>query len=329
MPQNSEGSVTYNVLLTGLGTSPQFPDINPSWAAVRPLHNTFIPLEPPQEPPESDKEQQSPDGRQGEPILNQEPKRPPPQEIRISCLQIPVEYEAIQQIVPGLHARPPMLPEHVKNDINFPQPPDRGYDLIFHIGTAGRGPLRMEKCAHKTGYHMKDALGKYAPICQTGKKVADEQNGAAAAVGLIPEPHPPAHNQLVPSPIPHTDHPPVEAPPARINRGFNGGAYDRLEEELQSDIDVVRLVGDMKQGGIEGVYSSMDAGHYICDFIYFCSLAEAKRHGKPYDKDLRRVLLLHCPPPGLPVPTATVTDAVKQIVYWVCEDTYFPQQQKQ
>lgn len=41
----------------------------------------------------------------------------------------------------------------------------------------------------------------------------------------------------------------------------------------------------------------MDAGHYICDFTYYCSLAESKRNGKPYEKDRNtQVLFVHCPP---------------------------------
>ena len=63
----------------------------------------------------------------------------------------------------------------------------------------------------------------------------------------------------------------------------------------------------------------MDAGHYLCDFIYFCSLAESKRTAKPYEKRRNtQVLFLHCPPVGQPLGTEEVTDAIKRIVVWIC-----------
>lgn len=63
----------------------------------------------------------------------------------------------------------------------------------------------------------------------------------------------------------------------------------------------------------------MDAGHYLCDFIYYCSLAEAKRTAKPYEKRRNtQVLFLHCPPVNQPLSTEEVTDAIKRIIVWMC-----------
>jgi hypothetical protein len=65
----------------------------------------------------------------------------------------------------------------------------------------------------------------------------------------------------------------------------------------------------------------MDAGHYICDFIYYCSLAEVRRSTKPYEKRRHtQVLFLHCPPVGKPLSSEEVTDAIKRIVVWVCSE---------
>lgn len=65
----------------------------------------------------------------------------------------------------------------------------------------------------------------------------------------------------------------------------------------------------------------MDAGHYLCDFIYYCSLAEAKRTAKPYEKRRNtQVLFLHCAPVGQPLTTEEVTDAIKRIIVWVCRE---------
>ncbi len=64
----------------------------------------------------------------------------------------------------------------------------------------------------------------------------------------------------------------------------------------------------------------MDAGHYLCDFIYYCSLAEVMRSVKPYEEKrwIPQVLFLHCPPVGQPLTTEDVTNAIKKIIGWVC-----------
>lgn len=305
---------TYNVLLTGFGPFGQHKE-NPSWLAVRPLQNTLITLDPHPDPIVPDPTASPAADGPAPAILNEEPKRLPPAEIRISTLEIPVEYETIMKIVPGLHARPPVLPEQVQGNSLFPAPPERGYDFIFHIGVAGRGPLRMEKLAHKTGYHMKDASGNYAPTSNTKK--SEEVNGAASAAGVVVAPEGQPR-------LPSTEIPPETAPldnfTLRVHRGYGHG-YERFTEELLTDIDVTRLVQDMKLAGIEHVYSSMDAGHYLCDFIYYGSLAEAQRNKKPFEKANRtRVLFMHCPPVDQPCSTEDVTNAIKQIIVWVCED---------
>jgi len=83
----------------------------------------------------------------------------------------------------------------------------------------------------------------------------------------------------------------------------------------------MRLVQDLRQSGIDQIYTSMDAGHHVCDFIYYCSLAEAKRTAKPYEKRRNtQVLFLHCPPVNQPLSTEEVTEAIRRIVIWVCRE---------
>ncbi len=231
---------TYNVLLTGFGVCDHVhllmlveADLrfaqpfgqhkeNPSWLAVRPLQNTLITLDPHPDPIVADPAA-SP-AADGPAILNEEPKRLPPAEIRISTLEIPVEYETVMKIVPGLHARPPVLPEQVQGNPLFPAPPERGYDFIFHIGAAGRGPLRMEKLAHKTGYHMKDASGNYAPTSNTKK--SEEVNGAAAAAGVVVAPE--GQPRLPSSEIP-PETAPLDSFTSRVHRGYGHG-YERFTD---------------------------------------------------------------------------------------------------
>ena len=76
----------------------------------------------------------------------------------------------------------------------------------------------------------------------------------------------------------------------------------------------------------------MDAGHYLCDFIFYCSLAEAKKGISPQDKFKDRipplrptpVLFMHCPPVDQPLSTEKVTDAIQRIVLWVCSRLHQP-----
>jgi pyroglutamyl-peptidase len=103
--------------------------------------------------------------------------------VKISALEIPVEYEAVKDIVPKLHLRPPMLPDSVNKDDFYPLPPDKGYDFIFHVGVAGRGPLRMEKLGHKLGYYMKDATGKMAPVVKAAPSDFQRREDLDVSIG--------------------------------------------------------------------------------------------------------------------------------------------------
>lgn len=70
----------------------------------------------------------------------------------------------------------------------------------------------------------------------------------------------------------------------------------------------------------------MDAGHYLCDFAYFCSLAEAKRVSSKQEKSKDRgsparstpVLAMHCPPVSQPLTTEQVTEAIRIVVVRIC-----------
>ncbi|KAG6868920.1 hypothetical protein C0993_007694 [Termitomyces sp. T159_Od127] len=282
IPRQPSEDARFRVLVTGFGPFHHY-EVNPSWLAVRGLHDTT--LDP------------APVGPQGRP-------RP----IHISALEIPVSYEAVLAVVPGLHARPPILPQAVRN--NFPPPPPSGYDFIFHIGVAGRGPLRMERQGHKLGYHMKDADGKLAPHARsTPKDFSRRPDDHLAAENIERE-------RLGLEMVEHVG----SDTSARSTRGF-GVQYESFSDELPTEIDVTRLVQDLKQSGIEQIYTSMDAGHYLCDFIYFCSLAEAKRTANPYERRRNsQVLFLHCPPVNQPLSTEEVTEAIQRIIIWVCKE---------
>lgn len=63
---------------------------------------------------------------------------------------------------------------------------------------------------------------------------------------------------------------------------------------------------------------SEDAGHYTCDFIYYCSLAEAEKHKE--ELGATPVLFMHCSPEEQPFSTQDVTETIKKVVVWVCEN---------
>ena len=169
-----------------------------------------------------------------------ERKRP----IYISTLQIPVVYEAILDIVPGLHARPPILPESMPPD-TLP-PPKTSYDFMFHIGVAGRGPLRLERVGHKLGYHMKDATGKLADIVRSSPKDFSRRDNTNSLSFAAEN----AERERL-------GMDPVEVQTSiggdsitRATRGF-GAAYETFPDEISTDIDVTKLVQVLRGSGIE------------------------------------------------------------------------------
>ncbi|KAF5385761.1 hypothetical protein D9615_002459 [Tricholomella constricta] len=292
-PGDSHEDRIFHVLVTGFGPFNQY-EVNPSWLAVKPLHNTII-----------SSDTSSPVVVDDEVVLEENAAQAHP--IHISTLEVPVSYEAVLAVVPGLHARPPILPESAA--LLAPTPPPSGYDFIFHIGVAGRGPLRMERQGHKLGYHMKDADGKLASVTRSSPKdfsrraedtlVAENQERERLGMEIVES---------------------IGDTVVRPTRGF-GAAYENFPEEITTEIDVTRLVQDLKRSGIEQIYTSMDAGHYICDFIYYCSLAEAKRNANPYERRRNtQVLFLHCPPVNQPLSTEEVTEAIRRIIAWVCKE---------
>ncbi|KAG6855843.1 hypothetical protein H0H87_010123 [Tephrocybe sp. NHM501043] len=254
----------FRVLVTGFGPFHEY-EVNPSWLAVKPLHDTTI----------------SPSITAGGAPGGHRP-------IHISALEIPVSYNAVLAVVPGLHLRPPVLP---KEKEPFPLPPSTGYDFIFHVGVAPWGPLKVERQGHKVGYKEPDVDKKLAPLAHHSSKVSSREPVVRLGADDV----------------------------ATSTRGF-GINYEAFPDELQSELDVVRLIQELKQSGLE-IATSMDAGHYLCDFIYYCSLAEAKRNANYNERQGKsQVLFLHCPPINQPHTTAEVTEVVRRIICWVCKE---------
>ncbi|KAF9532822.1 hypothetical protein CPB83DRAFT_846430 [Crepidotus variabilis] len=350
VPPNS-----FRVLVTGFGPFMHY-EVNPSWLAVQPLQNVVLHTDI---DPEKVKASMpsvastSPTAKLNGAMVNKTavktPPQPPfeipttPRPIHITTFKVPVLYESVLEKVPPVHLRPPVLPEDAPEDCATPPP--NGYDFVFHIGVAGRGPLRMERIGHKLGYHMKDASGKYAPVVKVLPKDFSRREGGNGNDALTVESSDGLSaggstfvsvNGMVISPAESAERErlgmdmvegSISADTiSRPSRGFGVG-YENCHEEYTTDIDVTRLVSDLKKDGVEQIYSSMDAGHYLCDFIYYCSLAEVKRTAKPYEEKRRtpQVLFLHCPPVNQPLSTEQVTDAIKKIIVWVCGEIMIQQ----
>lgn len=210
---------------------------------MKPLHNTILYTQPESNPvPYND--QMSTDEDVDMPAA--------PQQIHITAIEIPVTYKAVRSCVPGLHSRPPVLPQPNDPEFIIPPPPLNGYDFILHVSVAGRGHIRLEKVSHKLGYRMKDAEGQYAPTVQVPKEgpVMDEADrfeqqrlllmsfdGSSDESGLQ---HPGAERGEG-----HGGSE-VEQP----SRGFGQG-YENYPDELYTEIDVARLIHHLKESGTE------------------------------------------------------------------------------
>ncbi|EKM50566.1 uncharacterized protein PHACADRAFT_200515 [Phanerochaete carnosa HHB-10118-sp] len=245
-----------HVLITGFGPFRNYSE-NPSWLAVKALHDAIL----------STTKAQHASSANGAPRTRQ---------IYVTVLEVPVVYENVLQIVPGLHKKPPVLPSPIDPAFTPTHLPSGGFDFILHVGVAKPGGVSLEQLGHKLGYNAVDAENKYAPVVQ----VPDGSDGETQPM-----------------------------------RGFGKG-YEGMPEELSTVIDIAGLKQHLQELGTEKVRWSRDARHYLCDFIYYASLAEAKRSAAEQAK-MTPVLFLHCCPQGEPYQTEEVTDVIKAIVTWV------------
>lgn len=212
--------------------------MNPSWLAARPLHNVVLQTDPANHPRPSLADDKPP------PPLDD--KLAVPRPIHITALEIPATYQAILKTVPGLHLRPPVLPEKMRAQAL--KPPDNGYDFMFHIGLAGRGPLRLERCGHKLGYNMKDASGHYAPVVIARPKGFSRRAPDGRPMTIAEKAERDRLSLVAASEM--QSNPPGDSN-AKPNRGFGGPSYEIFSDELNTDLDVTRIVQDLRQTGVE------------------------------------------------------------------------------
>lgn len=143
-------------------------------------------------------------------------------------------YAAVLATIPGLHARPPVLPAAARAGAPaLPPPPRAGYDLVLHVGVAGQGPLRVERLGHKLGYNFPDAAGQYAPVVEGARGEAGASSAAEALergrLALGAEGGGSAGDPV---------------------RGFAAG-YEPFAGELTTDLDTADLVAHLHKSGVK------------------------------------------------------------------------------
>ncbi|KAH9935448.1 uncharacterized protein B0H18DRAFT_1114191 [Fomitopsis serialis] len=260
------------VLVTGYGPFSTY-EVNPSWLAVKPLHDTSL-------------------------RTLDASARP----IHITALEVPVTYTDVLSLTPGFHSRPPVLPAPPNEPTSASsRPPAHGFDFVLHVGVAGSGPMRAEKRGRKVGYNSPDAEGRLCPAIPTD---GDGDEGARNAT-----PSPGVLHRFARSLYAYLKSP---------TRGFGKG-YEDFPEELFTKVNTEGLLQYLKETGFTQIVPSTDAGLYLCEFINYCSLAEAKRAApKNESGKATPTLFLHCPPVDQPLSTQDVTAVLQKVVSWVC-----------
>ncbi|KAH7101526.1 peptidase C15, pyroglutamyl peptidase I-like protein [Auriculariales sp. MPI-PUGE-AT-0066] len=105
----------------------------------------------------------------------------------------------------------------------------------------------------------------------------------------------------------------------KVLRGA-GKRYQDCESVLRTGIEVGKLVKHLKLTD-DKVLQSHDAGRYLCDFIFYCSLAEAQlAKEEQRAQSARKVLFMHVPPAGLPHTLDEMTQMIRHVVSWVVID---------
>ncbi|CAE6380576.1 unnamed protein product [Rhizoctonia solani] len=151
------------------------------------------------------------------------------------------------------------------------------YDFILHVGVGLSGGVAIERLAHKTGYNQPDAEGRLCDLIRSKPKGDDADE--------------------------------------LVKRGFGNG-FEQFGEELRSRLDVDAIVKHLKSKGLEHTSPSNDPGRYLCDFIYFCSLACAQKEASKV-----KVLFMHVPPVGSPYQIEDMTGAIKGVIEYVALHT--------
>ncbi|KAF8609851.1 peptidase C15, pyroglutamyl peptidase I-like protein [Ceratobasidium sp. AG-I] len=97
--------------------------------------------------------------------------------------------------------------------------------------------------------------------------------------------------------------------------GFGQG-YEGFNDVLETSVNVDQIVEHLHSKGLKDTRASDDPGHFVCDFIYYCSLACAQKDG-----GWVKVLFMHVPPVGEPYQVEEMTQAVEGVIEYLALHT--------
>lgn len=263
-----------NVLVTGFGPFKSFPK-NPSWLIASTLPPTLSLTFP------ADAYASSPTVKTITIKLHVYPS------------EVPVSYHAVSQLIPTLL------------DSDNATSPSISYDHVVHIGMAGgRNYYSFETQAHRSGYKIRDIDGLDGYNCgeRRWKSETFSKHGPAPEILGFGYDERDVWGRWVGYVNGHNPNDSAEKKTLRVaNEDANGNF---------SPVNSSSAVSGMGRGGLKGqevdIRISHDAGHFLCDFIFFTSLAERwrqKLENAPSDDTLDRqhttnlpVIFLHVPP---------------------------------
>ncbi|BFZ56964.1 hypothetical protein PYCC9005_004014 [Savitreella phatthalungensis] len=248
-------------------------------------------------------------------------------DVSIDLAFVPTEYDAVIELIPTLHRTRPvnLVPrEKVADDYEDERGVWRArteyseqfsrqtwkpeseeiepYDIILHIGQGHFGKIALESAAHRRGYKSGDHMSRLPPQ----QAALKEQNQEAEVIHeqKLNE----AEKQLA------TD---LGYPLPLEELGISGEAaaqYERLESTFEVDL--------LRKAVLEGLESpvnlvcSDNAGRYLCEFIYYASLAELQlRKCYAPQTGKTRCAFVHIPPVSDPTISFDISVAtVKKIL---------------
>ena len=234
-------------------------------------------------------------------------------QISIDICYVPVEYEYIIGALSYYHGnseREPHLPRNMQEDPEVSARDEfdnqKHYDFFLHVGQGRSGGVQLETKAHQLGYRLLDAAFKLAPT-QGGKEADDEDVSSPERMMFGEERN------------------------AGLNRGYPVADHNGIglgeHGDLTTNIDTQQLAGKLSDDFPEfHIAKSTNAGRYLCEFIYFASLAESKLSAKN-NKDIGvtlktqpKVLFVHVPPENDPLKSQDMADVLRRIVQRVCAE---------
>ena len=220
--------------------------------------------------------------------------------IDIDATYIPVQYDYISQALKYYHgntATKPSIPDkHMQNDIISPRDDSKRikqYDLFLHIGQGRSGGIQVETCGHQLGYRLLDAAGRLAPEVSNVSAQDEFAETPEQSMSWLER-------------------------DAGLNRGYALTAdIDMDQGSLTTSYDTQSLSTHLQKTYPDfRITKSINAGRYLCEFIYFASMAEAEIAHQALGQTLPKpkVLFVHIPPANDPLSLEDVRSVIESLL---------------